>query len=185
MGDISTATRATRVEELVRGQVRQRPAACAVREPWSGRTLTYRELWDRAGRLAGYLAGTGVTRGEPVAVSLPRSADLVVTMLGVVRAGAAYLPLDDHAPAARVATILDEAKAGLVVLMILNSTTLAEAALPQARAATEATASIRIDFASMSFPPSAQGRTAGRMQHALMMCTMSTIWYTINITCYS
>ncbi|WP_234401893.1 condensation domain-containing protein, partial [Thermobifida halotolerans] len=62
--------------------------------------LTYRDLHERAGRIAALLTGRGVGRDHVVAVALPRSAELVAALLGVLRAGAAYLPLDpDHPPA--------------------------------------------------------------------------------------
>lgn len=80
-----------------------------MREPGGASTLTYDELWQRAGWLAALLATNGVQKGDLVALDLPRCTDLVVAMLGVVRAGAAYLPLDALAPAERVATIIAEA----------------------------------------------------------------------------
>ncbi|AEK42239.1 amino acid adenylation domain-containing protein [Amycolatopsis mediterranei S699] len=72
----------------------------------TGGSLTYGELWQRAGALAADLADRGVRPGSLVAVAARPSIDLVVALTGVLRAGAAYVPLDPHAPAARVATIL-------------------------------------------------------------------------------
>ncbi|MFT7839340.1 non-ribosomal peptide synthetase [Saccharothrix sp. BKS2] len=89
--------------------VRVRPEACAVHSPGTGESLTYRQLWARSERVAAGLALRGVERGEVVAVDLGRSVDLVVALLGVVRAGGAYLPLDAHAPAERRALLLEEA----------------------------------------------------------------------------
>jgi amino acid adenylation domain-containing protein len=103
------------VADLVAAWVRRQPDALAVQEPLDGVTYTYRELWERAGRLAAELAAVGVTRGGIVAVDLPRCADLVVAFLGIVRAGAAYLPLDVQAPEARVAGIVEESGAVAVV----------------------------------------------------------------------
>lgn len=80
-----------------------------------GIRLTYREVHDRAGRLAALLAGRGVAPGDVVAVALPRSADLVIALLGVLRAGAAYLPLDVDHPPARLAAMVERARAGTVV----------------------------------------------------------------------
>jgi amino acid adenylation domain-containing protein len=115
LADTSTGAPACGIQDLVLEQVRRRPEAPAVHEPSSGRILTYRELWRRAGALAGLLTGHGLTRGDPVAVALGRSAELVVALLGIVRAGAAYLPLDDRAPAGRIAAILEEAQTRIVV----------------------------------------------------------------------
>jgi amino acid adenylation domain-containing protein len=103
------------VPELVEVWARHAPDSCAVSDPSSGVRLSYAELWERAGWLAAELGGLGVGRGDVVAVAARRSADLVVAMLGIVRAGGAYLPLDSHAPAARVAAMLAEARTDLVV----------------------------------------------------------------------
>jgi amino acid adenylation domain-containing protein len=66
--------------------------------------------------LAAELRRRGAGRGTIVGVDLDRSVGLVVTLLGIVRAGAAYLPLDDQAPPERVAAILEEAGADLVIV---------------------------------------------------------------------
>lgn len=89
-------------------QVARRPDAVAVTEV-GGRQWTYGELDERANRLARRLSGLGVGRGEPVAVLLQRSADLVVAALAVVKAGACYLPLHTSHPPSRLQSILDEA----------------------------------------------------------------------------
>ncbi|MFI6348282.1 amino acid adenylation domain-containing protein [Streptomyces sp. NPDC050560] len=83
------------------------PGAPAV--VWGDTTLTYRELSDRANRLARHLATLGAGPGAVVAVSVPRSADLVVALLAVVKSGAAYLPLDPDYPAERLAYMLGDA----------------------------------------------------------------------------
>ncbi|HEX6357938.1 non-ribosomal peptide synthetase [Actinophytocola sp.] len=103
------------MHRLVGEWVHRQPSACAVRESDSGRELTYLELWEHAGRLAGALAARGVGRGDRVAVALDPSVDLVVAFLGIIRAGAAYLPLDRHAPGDRLAGIVEDADVSLVV----------------------------------------------------------------------
>ncbi|WP_219670591.1 non-ribosomal peptide synthetase, partial [Streptomyces bambusae] len=89
-------------------------------------TLTYRELQHRAGRLAALLARHGAGRGRSVAVALGRSIDTVVSLLAVMKAGAAYVPVDPSYPAERIAYILDDARPALVV-----TTTALHDALPQ------------------------------------------------------
>ncbi len=103
------------VDRLIEYWVARSPDACAVRDPLSGQTLTYRELWRQAGGRALELRARGVERGDLVAVAGPRSVDLTVTVLAIVRAGAAYLPLDPLAPPDRVASILADAQARLVI----------------------------------------------------------------------
>ncbi|MFC4045847.1 amino acid adenylation domain-containing protein [Dactylosporangium siamense] len=73
------------------------------------RELSYAELDRRSGRLAHALAAAGVRRGDVVAVATGRSADLPVAVLGVLRAGAAVLPVDPAYPAARIELMLRDA----------------------------------------------------------------------------
>ncbi|HYQ69462.1 non-ribosomal peptide synthetase [Actinophytocola sp.] len=96
----------TSVHGLVARWVRRTPTACAVTESESGRSLTYEELWRHAGWLAAELAGAP---RRLVAAAASPSVDLAVALLGILRAGAAYVPLDPHAPADRLAAILHEA----------------------------------------------------------------------------
>ncbi|MBQ0969588.1 AMP-binding protein, partial [Streptomyces sp. RK23] len=77
--------------------------------------LTYGELDAWAGRAAGWLQGQGVGRGSFVAVKLPRSVELIVALLAVTKAGAAYVPVDPEYPAERVAHILSDASPALVI----------------------------------------------------------------------
>ena len=73
---------------------KETPDALAVSEGPGGLALTFAELRERAERLAAHLRRLGVRPEMPVAVSLPRSAELIVAMLGVWKAGGCYLPLD-------------------------------------------------------------------------------------------
>ncbi|MFI7597372.1 amino acid adenylation domain-containing protein [Actinoplanes sp. NPDC049681] len=84
------------------------PARVAVR---AGATeLTYAGLWERSGAVAAALHAAGVRRGDVVAVATRRTADLPVALLGVLRVGAAYLPVDPGYPAARIEFMLDDAR---------------------------------------------------------------------------
>jgi len=82
-------------------RARAQPQAIAVIDGNGG--MTYRELDAAANRLAHALQARGIGRGSHVAVLVPRTRDLVVALLGVVKAGAAYVPLDASMPAARCA----------------------------------------------------------------------------------
>jgi amino acid adenylation domain-containing protein len=80
-----------------------------------GVALTYRDLDTRAAELAGTLRARGVAEGTLVGILLDRSAEMVVAALAVVRAGAAYVPLDPATPPARVELILTDAAPALVI----------------------------------------------------------------------
>ncbi|KOV64617.1 non-ribosomal peptide synthetase, partial [Streptomyces sp. MMG1121] len=99
--------------ELFRAQARATPDAVAVVGPEA--SLTYAELDGRANRLAHALIARGAGPERLVAVALPRSAELVVAILAVLKTGAAYLPVDPEYPAARIAYMLDDARPVLVV----------------------------------------------------------------------
>ncbi|MEV7287858.1 amino acid adenylation domain-containing protein [Streptomyces sp. NPDC093252] len=80
-----------------------------------GRAVTYEELDRVSGRVARCLRELGAGPETPVGVALPRGVDLVVALLGVWRAGAAYVPLDPAQPAARLAGLLRDSGAELVL----------------------------------------------------------------------
>src|SRR6476469_8810280 len=80
-----------------------------------GRSLTYGELDRRTTRLANALGARGVGPGDIVTVHSGRSVELVVAVLGVLKAGAAYLPLDPAQPPARRAAMIDDARPALVL----------------------------------------------------------------------
>jgi amino acid adenylation domain-containing protein len=101
------------IHELFEAQARERPGAVALE--MGGATLTYGALEERANRLARALRRMGTGRGGFVAVCLDRGFDLVVALVGVVKAGAAYVPLDPHQPAARLARTLEDVTSPVVV----------------------------------------------------------------------
>ena len=76
---------------------------------------TYRELDQRANQLAHHLRSLGVGPEICVGVGLPRSTALVVGLLGILKAGGAYVPLDPSYPAERLAFMLQDAKAPLLL----------------------------------------------------------------------
>ncbi|WP_086783175.1 non-ribosomal peptide synthetase, partial [Crossiella equi] len=101
------------VPEVFEAQVRRDPDAIAVRH--RGESLTYGELNARANRLAHALHERGVRPGDLVGVCLERGADLVTALLGVLKAGAGYLPLDPAAPRDRLAYLVEDAAVDVVI----------------------------------------------------------------------
>ena len=92
-------------------QARRRPDAPALR--FDAHTLAYAELNRRANRLARHLRAAGAGADVVVAVHLERGIDMVVAVLAVLKAGAAYVPMDPGYPAARLAAMLDDSGAAL------------------------------------------------------------------------
>jgi non-ribosomal peptide synthetase-like protein len=80
-----------------------------------GEQITYAELERRANQLARFLRGRGVRRGDCVGLWLPRSIDAYVALLGILKTGAAYVPLDPEYPAERVGFILSDCQARVLV----------------------------------------------------------------------
>jgi len=96
---------------LIQAQAALRPATIAVRAV--DKNLSYAELEEKANRFAHALIAHGVRPGASVAVSLPRDAELVVALLGIWKAGGAYLPIDLTWPSARIHALLVDSDASL------------------------------------------------------------------------
>ncbi|MER7789175.1 amino acid adenylation domain-containing protein [Streptomyces sp. NPDC097640] len=99
--------------ELFRARVAAAPDAPAV--VCGALRLTYGQLDARANRLARLLLDRGVGAGSLVALALPRSADAVVAMVAVQKAGAAYVPVDPEQPGSRTGLLLADARPSLVL----------------------------------------------------------------------
>ncbi|MFJ7200799.1 MULTISPECIES: condensation domain-containing protein, partial [unclassified Streptomyces] len=101
------------VHELFAEQAARTPDAIAVTA--EGQSLTYAELDARANRLAHHLRTLGAGPEHLIGVCLPRGTDLIPTLLGILKSGAAYLPLDPANPADRLAHILTDAGATTLI----------------------------------------------------------------------
>ena len=105
--------RGSTVHEQFARQARETPGAVAV--VCGPRSLTYDELHQRSTRLARHLRSLGVRAGDRVGVCSGRSVDLVVGLLAILKAGAAYLPLDAAYPRERLAFMVEDAKPSVVL----------------------------------------------------------------------
>lgn len=101
------------IHELFERQVVRTPAAVAVE--CDGVRLSYGELNSRANRLAHHLRSLGAAPEVLVGICLERSADMVVGLLGILKAGAAYLPLDPAYPLERLSFMLEDSGAAILV----------------------------------------------------------------------
>ncbi|MGA6222852.1 amino acid adenylation domain-containing protein [Streptomyces umbrinus] len=102
--------------EMFREQARTRPDAVAIVD--EHRSLTYRQAAELSSQLAHHLIERGLTAEQVVGISLGRSADMVIGLLGVLQAGCAFVPLDPQWPAARRAVVIEDAR---VVLQLNDS----------------------------------------------------------------
>ncbi|KUO17463.1 non-ribosomal peptide synthetase [Streptomyces dysideae] len=123
-------TRADRVRptivEMFREQARTRPDAVAIVD--GHRSLTYRQATELSSQLAHHLIERGLTAEQVVGISLGRSADMVIGLLGVLQAGCAFVPLDPQWPAARRAVVIEDAR----VVVQLNDSGEHDPAEPEA-----------------------------------------------------
>jgi len=101
------------VQTLFEAAARHHAEACAVSD--GPRRLSYRELNQRANQVAHHLLARGIQPEEPVGLYLERSAELLVGLLGILKAGAAYVPLDASTPTGRLELLLSETRARLVL----------------------------------------------------------------------
>ncbi|QUQ69297.1 non-ribosomal peptide synthetase [Kutzneria sp. CA-103260] len=131
------------VVELFGRRVAAAPEAVAITDA-VGANLTYAEVDQASNRLAHYLAGRGVGRGDRVGVAMDRSPDLLIAFLAIWKAGAAYVPVDVEYPAERIAFIFDDAKVSVVLCTEATSGVAPEHGIvldaPQTRAAVAAEA---------------------------------------------
>ncbi|MFI6924023.1 amino acid adenylation domain-containing protein [Nonomuraea spiralis] len=128
---------------LFERQAAATPDAVAITDA-GGADLTYAELDRASNRLAGYLAGRGVRRGDRVGVAMDRSADLLVVFLAIWKAGAAYVPVDVGHPAERIAFTLADSGVSAVVCTLATAAAVPRDTIvldaPETRAAVEACA---------------------------------------------
>jgi amino acid adenylation domain-containing protein len=102
------------VHELVIRRVEQTPDALAIAS--ESQHLTYRELHERSDAIARQLQALGAGPGRPVAVCMGRTAELPVALLGVLKSGSCYVPLDPQESRQRLMTILEECRPAALIV---------------------------------------------------------------------
>ena len=101
------------IHDLLEAQALRTPKKTAV--ICRDKALTYRALWEKVRRLATHLRGLRVKPETVVAIMMDRSLDMMVAMLAVLKAGGAYLPLDPAFPAERIALMLKDSDARVIL----------------------------------------------------------------------
>ncbi|HZF40192.1 MAG TPA: amino acid adenylation domain-containing protein [Blastocatellia bacterium] len=101
------------IHQLIEEQVRRTPAAVALQA--GAEQVTYAELNRRANQLARLLIGKGIGPEDVAALAMPRSPEMVIALLGILKAGAAYLPIDPDYPPERIAFVFEDAEPACVL----------------------------------------------------------------------
>jgi amino acid adenylation domain-containing protein len=112
------------IHQIVEAYAHQRAHSLAATD--EKERVTYQELNNRANQLAHYLQKLGSTPEQPVGIYMDQSVRALVSMLGVLKTGSAYVPIDTRYPLARITTILEEAGITIVLTQKTLGTTLAE-----------------------------------------------------------
>ncbi|TCW37424.1 gramicidin S synthase 2 [Laceyella sacchari] len=153
--------------------------------------LTYRELDIRSNQLARLLRGKGAERNQIIALMMPPSLEMIVGMLGVLKAGAAYLPVDPNYPQHRIEHMLSDSEAALLL-------TLGEPTVPEAYAGE----TIRVeeipwteldgnavdngndssDLAYMIYTSGSTGKPKGVMIEHRSVCNLQLVAHALGIT---
>ena len=101
------------IHKLIEEQAKQTPESVAVID--KKRQITYRELDDQSTKLALYLRSHGVQVGSFVGIFMDRSIDLVIGLLGTLKSGAAYIPLDPIYPKDRIAYMMEDSQLSILL----------------------------------------------------------------------
>ncbi|MGB3401304.1 MAG: amino acid adenylation domain-containing protein [Microcoleaceae cyanobacterium] len=101
------------LHQLVEKQVEKTPDSIALN--FEGKTLTYRQLNQRANQLAHYLIKLGVTPDTLVGICVERSLEMVIGLLGILKAGGAYVPIDPNYPQDRISYLLDNSQVTILL----------------------------------------------------------------------
>ena len=147
---------ATTLAQAFEWQADRQPAAVAVN--LAAQSLTYRDLNERANQLAHRLQKLGVGPEVPVALYLERSLDMVVAILGVLKAGGCYVPMDLAYPRERLAFMLEDAAAPVLLTQ--------EALLPQLPAHAAKVVCLDSEWDEISTEPASTPKSGASRENA-------------------
>ncbi|MBC8953691.1 non-ribosomal peptide synthetase [Xenorhabdus sp. PB62.4] len=119
---------------MIAKNVQEQPDAIAIR--YHGLQWSYEKLWSESGKIASALISEGVVQNTPVAIALERSPTLVASLIGVMRAGGACLPLDLSYPAQRIEAMVEQAQPILAIVDGTSDKLLNVVTIPTMRADT-------------------------------------------------
>ncbi|MDF2868046.1 MAG: amino acid adenylation domain protein [Gammaproteobacteria bacterium] len=102
------------IVSIFKKQVLTRPENTAI--VTNRRSMSYSELWDASEKVADFIRAKGITEQSLIGIYLDRSIEMMVAILGILKAKAAYVPLDTKYPLPRIEYILDEAKINLLLV---------------------------------------------------------------------
>lgn len=114
--------------QLIEAQAESTPDAIAL--TFGGMSLSYRDLNERSNRLAHYLRSIDIAPNDRVALCMDRSPDMLVALLGVLKAGAGYLPIDPALPVDRISFMLEDADPVFILTRSGCANALPETAIP-------------------------------------------------------
>ncbi|MFE3576472.1 amino acid adenylation domain-containing protein [Lysinibacillus sp. NPDC059133] len=112
-GEQPTIKTSCLIHQLFEEQVKTIPKNIAVQ--YEKQTLTYKELNQQANRFANYLLRNGLKSGDIVGVAMERSIELIITVLGILKSGGAYVPIDPQQSTERISYILEQSNTKIII----------------------------------------------------------------------
>uniref|UniRef100_UPI001178A682 condensation domain-containing protein n=1 Tax=Clostridium sp. HBUAS56017 TaxID=2571128 RepID=UPI001178A682 len=101
------------MHQLFEDQVEKTPDNLAA--VFEGKEITYRELNEKSNQLAAFLKSKGVNAGEPVAIIMERSMEMIIGVMGILKSGGAYVPIDPNFPITRIGKMIENSNISFIV----------------------------------------------------------------------
>jgi amino acid adenylation domain-containing protein len=172
------------IHRLIEAQARATPDTPAV--AWADQEVSYRELDRRANRIAHHLIGLGIGPEARVGVLMDRTPALIATLLGVMKAGAAYVPLDPRNPPARLAAMVRASGARAILVDCAHAGRLSDTEVPEIAIdaiptlpGTAHAPAVDVDPANLAYVIFTSGSTGGpkgvEVTHASVFALMQTL----------